>query len=149
MSAGYREPVPLVGRRLAASREISSAPFFALGHGPEMPADGRTTITNASRRACTRSGAAPFLRATVAAVVGHRTRGRSKINGRRGYVRTLLAAATASEDRRGRGRIHGACTLLAVHPPKPPTAKPPAHARRGGLAPKSCATRSSRLAPLS
>lgn len=65
-----------------------------------------TTITNASRRACTRlytresacthththahvrnSAFLPLARS-----VGHRTRGRSKINGRGGYARSLLAA---------------------------------------------------------
>lgn len=60
----------------------------------------------------------------LAAVVGHRTRGRSKINGRGGYMRSLLAAATASEDQRGRGRITAHVLYLRCIP-KPPTANHP------------------------
>lgn len=113
--------------RCLGSREISSAPFFALGHARD--ARKRTTITNASRRACTRAYTRAnervhTPRSSAFPPRGRRSsnsRGRSKINGRGGYVRSLLAAVTASEGRRGRGRITAhalylRCIPTANHP---------------------------------
>lgn len=130
--------------------KISSTSSIALGDGREDATRGRTTITNASRRACTRlytgervhtraRGTAAFLPPVIirGPVVGHRTRGRSKINGRGGYARSLLAArqcwrtdATSTVDRGSQTalrRMHSAA--LAVHPATTKTARPPAHAR--------------------
>lgn len=73
----------------------------------------------------------------LAAVVGHRTRGRSKINGHGGYVRSLLAAATTSEDRRGRGRITAHALYLRCIPKPPTTNYPRTHVVVWH--PKSCA----------
>lgn len=126
------------GSLLRLARNFVRA-FLRARAWPEMPADGRTTITNASRRACTRActrasactrlGAAPFL--LVAARGGCRSSNSREIQNKRS--RRLRAIATGCRDRVGgptRPRPHyGACTLLAVYPET--TGKPPAHARRG------------------
>ena len=123
--------------RLVASTRAKFRPrLSSRSDTPEMPANDRTTITNASRRACTRAytrasactrlGAAPFLLAVVAARGGRRSSNSREIQNKRS--RRLRAIATGRrdnvEDRRGRGRVTAHALYLRCIP-KPPTANHP------------------------
>lgn len=141
------------------SREISSAPLFALGHGRRCPADDRTTITNASRRACTRASVAAGERAGERAsgrvhTLGSQRLSSSRSSPRRGRSRRsrrssnpreiqnkrsrrLRAIATGSRDSVGGHRRRAAPRRITAHAlhlrctPVTTDDKPPAHARRG------------------
>lgn len=129
----------------AMRREILSSPLFVPSHAEDAPA-GRTTITNASRRACTRLYASErasrraserarahgsSLSSRSSLLRGRRSSNSREIQNKRSagmcdryWPRATVPGPTAA---RGRGVAHA---LAAVHPETASRNRPRTHARR-------------------